>query len=293
MNLVIRQAASYAGNERWDWSVWIDGPDAVLDQVESVEWVLHPTFPDPVVLVTQRQSKFRLSQNGWGEFEINANVKAKDGRRQHLTHQLRLAESGGRPAQPASAEQSAAFSDNEQTPTDQGGQSAPTRRRIEIGGKSGIGSIDIFVSYRRKDSMYFTGWLRERLINNFGADQVFTDVDVLPPSAEFPTAIIGAVASCKVLLAIIGPKWLTATDELGRRIENANDFVRLEIEEALARSVPIFPILMDDTLMPRRQDLPASLAGLVERQAFIIRNESFPDDADRLVRALRRIIPDQ
>jgi hypothetical protein len=210
------------------------------------------------VLVTQRQSKFRLDQNGWGEFEINANVKAKDGRRQHLTHRLRLAESG---------------------------------RRIDGESKAGVESNDIFVSYRRKDSMHFTGWLCDRLINKFGADRVFIDVDAFRPSAEFPQAIIDAVASCKVLLAIIGPTWLTATDKLGRRIENADDFVRLEIEQALARNVPIIPILVDDTAMPRRQDLPTSLAGLVERQASIIRGESFSNDTDRLVTALRSIIP--
>ena len=273
MNLVIRQKASYVGvstvgDKRWNWSVWIDGPDAELDQVESVEWILHPTFPHPVVLVTQRQSKFRLDQNGWGGFEINAHVKAKDGRRQHLTHQLRLAESGGLPP-----------------------QSAPTRPHTDKGGKGGVKSSDIFVSYRRKDSMHFSGWLGERLINNFGADRVFIDRDALGPGADFPEAITDAVASCRVLLAIIGPDWLTATDELGRRIENADDFVRLEIEEALARNVPIIPILVDDTAMPRRQDLPGSLAGMAERQAFIIHSESFSYDTDRLVERLQSIIP--
>jgi hypothetical protein len=92
MNLRISQEASYA-DKRWDWSVWIDGSDVELDQVESVEWVLHPTFPEPIVLVNERQSKFRLDSFGWGEFEINAHVTAKDGHKQHLKHWLRLPES--------------------------------------------------------------------------------------------------------------------------------------------------------------------------------------------------------
>ncbi len=275
MNLVIRQTASYVGvstdgDRRWDWSVWIDGPDAELDQVESVEWVLHPTFPRPVVPVTQRQTKFRLNQNGWGEFEINANVKAKDGRQQHLTHQLRLAESGGLPPQPA-----------------------PTRPRIDGETKGGVKSSDIFVSYRRKDSRHFTLRLCDRLSDDFGAGQVFVDTDAIGPGAGFPQAITDAVASCKVLLAIIGPDWLTATDDLGRRrIEDANDYVRREIGDALNRNVPIIPILVDDTAMPRAQDLPGSLAGLAERQAVIIRGESFPNDTNHLVTKLRNIIPD-
>jgi hypothetical protein len=98
MSLGIQQAASYAQDGRWNWSVWIDGPDAELDQVESVEWVLHPTFTPPIVLVKERRSKFRLDTSGWGEFEINAHVTTGDGHRQHLKHWLRLSESGDAPA---------------------------------------------------------------------------------------------------------------------------------------------------------------------------------------------------
>jgi len=89
MSLDIRREATYADG-RWDWSVWIDGPDVELDQVESVRWVLDPTFREPIVRVEQRQSKFRLDSSGLGEFEINARVTAKDGRQQHLKHWLRF-----------------------------------------------------------------------------------------------------------------------------------------------------------------------------------------------------------
>ena len=108
MTLSIHQTASYVG-ERWDWSVWIDGPDVELDQVECVEWVLHPTFPDPIVLVKQRQSKFRLNSSGWEEFKIKAHVTAKDGSQQYLKHWLRLPESGGESAESAPDQKSAVF----------------------------------------------------------------------------------------------------------------------------------------------------------------------------------------
>jgi hypothetical protein len=108
MSLDIQQTASYTNNGRWDWSVWIDGPDVELDRVESVEWVLHPTFPNPIVLVKQRQSKFRLDSSGWGEFEINAHVIAKDGQRQHLKHWLRLG-AGDASAESASEERRSVF----------------------------------------------------------------------------------------------------------------------------------------------------------------------------------------
>jgi hypothetical protein len=108
MSLGIRQEATYADG-RWDWSIWIDGPDVELDQVESVEWVLHPTFPEPIVRVKQRQSKFRLDSFSLGEFEINAHVTAKSGRRQHLKHWLRLPEPEDESIEPASAQKHAVF----------------------------------------------------------------------------------------------------------------------------------------------------------------------------------------
>jgi hypothetical protein len=108
MSLEIRQEATY-GDGRWDWSVWIDGPDVELDQVESVKWVLDPTFPEPIVRVKQRQSKFRLDNSGFGEFEINAHVGAKDGHQLHLKHRLRLPEPDDGSIEPASAQKHAVF----------------------------------------------------------------------------------------------------------------------------------------------------------------------------------------
>jgi hypothetical protein len=98
MSLGIQQTAGAAKDGRWDWSVWIDGPDADLDQVDTVEWVLHPTFSVPIVRVNERQSKFRLDSSGWAEFEINAHLTATDGGHQHLKHWLRLADAGDTPA---------------------------------------------------------------------------------------------------------------------------------------------------------------------------------------------------
>jgi TIR domain/YEATS family len=101
MSLGIKQEATYAGDGHWKWSVWLDGPDAELDEIESVEWVLHSTFPDPIVLVTRRQTRFRLDASGWGAFEINARVRTKAGSERHLKHWLRLEEPDAAAAPPA------------------------------------------------------------------------------------------------------------------------------------------------------------------------------------------------
>ena len=150
----------------------------------------------------------------------------------------------------------------------------------------------IFVSYRRQDSQDFAGRLYDRLADRFGADQVFMDVDTIEAGADFAEAINRAVAACTVLVAVIGPKWLTATDKRGRRrLDDPDDFVRLEIEAALAREVWVIPILVQGAIMPGREDLPESLVRLARRNALFIRHESFRSDAVRLLAAIEQMLP--
>jgi hypothetical protein len=149
----------------------------------------------------------------------------------------------------------------------------------------------IFVSYRRQQSSDIAGRLSDRLADRFGEEQVFIDVDTIKPGVDLAEEISRAVAICKVLLAVIGPNWLTATDERGRRrLDNPDDIVRLEIEAALARNVRVIPILVAGAGMPGRQDLPESLAGLAGRNALFIRHETFRDDAARLVTEIEGIV---
>ncbi len=149
----------------------------------------------------------------------------------------------------------------------------------------------IFVSYRRQDNSHLAGRLYDCLADRFGEDQVFIDVDTIEPGVDFAEEINRAVAACKVLLAVIGPNWLTATDERDRRrLDDPDDIVRLEIEAALARSVRVIPILAEGAVMPGRHDLPESLAGLARRNALLIRHESFRDDAGRLITAIERVL---
>ena len=149
----------------------------------------------------------------------------------------------------------------------------------------------IFVSYRRQESSHLAGRLYDRLADRFGEAQVLIDVDAIGPGVDFAEEICRAVAACKVLLAVIGPAWLTATDERGlRRLDDPDDIVRLEIESALARDIRVIPILTEGAVMPRRRDLPESLAGLARRNALPIRHESFQYDAERLVTAIQQML---
>jgi len=148
----------------------------------------------------------------------------------------------------------------------------------------------IFVSYRRDDSRDIAGRLADHLIDRFGKKLVFIDAEAVQPGVDFAESIILAVRSCQVLVAVIGPGWLTAADERGRRLDDPSDWVRVEVETTLARGVPLIPVLVRDAVMPATADLPDGLAGLAHRQALAVRYESFRHDAARLVSAVERAL---
>jgi hypothetical protein len=127
----------------------------------------------------------------------------------------------------------------------------------------------VFISYRRQETAPYARSLREELTKRLGAHQVFMDIDSIDVGVDFVEAIEQAVGTCQVLLALVGPQWLTITDAEGqRRLDNPDDTVRLEIEAALARNVRVIPVLVDNTPMPRPQQLPDSLVRLARRNAL-------------------------
>src|SRR5271154_760704 len=129
----------------------------------------------------------------------------------------------------------------------------------------------IFISYRRDDTAWPTVPLFGQLADHFGADRVFRDIDVIKPGDDFAERIQIALASCSVLLALIGEGWLTATDSSGRRrLDLPDDYVRLEIETALARGIVVIPVLVDGARMPRAADLPPGIRGLSGREALTL-----------------------
>jgi hypothetical protein len=146
-------------------------------------------------------------------------------------------------------------------------------------------SSGIFISYRRTDSAYPAGWLFDRLAEHFGRTRVFKDVDSLQPGDDFVEVITTAVASCAALIAVIGERWLTAADEHGRRrLDNPDDFVRVEIEAALTRGVRVIPVLVNGASMPQSADLPPSLQLLARRHAIELSPYRF--DTSALIRVL-------
>jgi glycerophosphoryl diester phosphodiesterase len=152
------------------------------------------------------------------------------------------------------------------------------------------GSGRVFISYRRQETAWPARQLHDVLAAELGADRIFKDVDDIEPGDDFVEQIQSAVGSCQVLLALIGPQWLTVTDAKGgRRIDDPADFVRLEVETALSRDdVRVIPILVDHAKMPTSEELPPGLAALTRRQAVEINPVSF--DTHRLLRVLNETL---
>lgn len=145
----------------------------------------------------------------------------------------------------------------------------------------------IFVSYRREDSPGHAGRLYDHLVSHFGEQQIFRDIEAIEYGVDFVEAIQAAVGSCDILVAVIGPEWVTIQDKEGhRRLDNPKDFVRLEVAEALARDIRVIPVLVSDAAMPAEADLPPDLAPLARRNGIEISDIRFRADVDRLVHSI-------
>ncbi len=146
----------------------------------------------------------------------------------------------------------------------------------------------IFVSYRRDDSEGEAGRLFSNLAAVFGEDSVFMDVAAVEVGRDFRKAIDDSVATCGVLLAVIGKEWVDAKNEAGqRRLDNPSDFVRLETASALKRDIPVVPVLVRGAKMPRPEQLPDDLKELAYRNGVELTHVRWNSDLEVLIKALR------
>jgi serine/threonine protein kinase len=149
----------------------------------------------------------------------------------------------------------------------------------------------IFISYRRDDTAGEAGRLYDRLVDTFTPDSVFMDVDSVLPGSDFYEVIDDNMSRCRVLLVLIGRRWLSIENSRGeRRLDDPDDVVRVEVLAGLDRRITVIPVLVDDTPMPYRDQLPEPLGPLVRRNATRLRHESFRSDAARIVQTLQTIL---
>ena len=141
------------------------------------------------------------------------------------------------------------------------------------------------------ESGYPTGWLYERLANHFGREDIVRDIDSIAPGDDFVKVIDHHVVSCDVMLVVIGTRWISITDEDGRRrLDDQADFVRREIEAALQRDIRVIPILVDGATMPRSEQLPPQPGQPQSPSSCCFKPDRFQDDTDRLLRYLDKAV---
>jgi len=129
--------------------------------------------------------------------------------------------------------------------------------------------------------------LYDRLIAHFGEDQVFIDIDQIEPGEDFVEVINRKVGACDIAIIAIGPNWLRATDASGkRRLDDEEDFVRMEIVAALQRKIRVIPVLVGGAEMPHKHDLPEALVSLSRRNAIELSETRFHADVNRLIEAI-------
>jgi len=150
---------------------------------------------------------------------------------------------------------------------------------------------NVFISYRRDDSQGFAGRLEDDLSEQLGGEAVFRDREI-PPGTDFVEHLQAHLDRAEVVLVVIGPAWSAVRAADGtRRLDAPDDWVRREIERALARHVPLMPVLVGGARMPAAAELPASIAALSRRQALALDDAHWARDLDELLRQLGRLSP--
>jgi invasion protein IalB len=150
----------------------------------------------------------------------------------------------------------------------------------------------IFVNYRRDDSAANALSIAQYLEREFGSRNVFIDVDRIRSGDDFPVTLAKKLEGCGALIAVIGPSWLSLKDETGRRrLDDPEDWVRLEIEQALERKIPVIPVVVGGATLPKKLELPAGLQPLAQRHALTLTTNGFRHEMAGLAADVRALLP--
>lgn len=154
------------------------------------------------------------------------------------------------------------------------------------------GSNQVLISYRREDSPGTTGRIYDHLVNKFGQEIIFKDVDAIPLGINFRKHLDKVVSNCAAVLVVIGKNWLERDSKSGKsRLDDPHDVVRIEIESALKRDIPVIPLLVNDAALPGTECLPESLQELRSRNGMEVGHDpDFHGAMRRLINNLELII---
>lgn len=155
----------------------------------------------------------------------------------------------------------------------------------------------VFINYRIIDNPIGAAGIHDALAKRFGRDKVFRDCDSLEAGTHYPAAIREALARSAVLVSIVGPRWLTLTDETTgeRLIDREHDWVRRELVWAHERDIRVVPVLLVDSpakaVHPKADELPPDIRWFAFVQAFEFSHRRFGADVERLAARLAALAP--
>jgi hypothetical protein len=153
---------------------------------------------------------------------------------------------------------------------------------------------NIVISYRREDTRWIVGRIFDRLKQRYGRDNVFMDIDAVPLGLDYRDHIRNTLDQSDIVLAVIGPQWLGVQSAGQPRITDETDWVRIEIEAALGKKIPLIPILVDRTPLPKLDELPEKVRDLAFRQAISIdTGRDFDTHIERLIREMDQLLDRQ
>lgn len=145
----------------------------------------------------------------------------------------------------------------------------------------------VFISYRRDDASSEAGRLADDIRRHFGDESVYMDTSDIRSGADWPESIRTAVVDAAAVVAVMGPEWILARDEYGRRrIDDPQDWVRRELELALGHDRTTMPLLVRHARMPPADALPPEIASLASKQKFDVRSERWTHDVQLFFRDL-------
>ena len=149
----------------------------------------------------------------------------------------------------------------------------------------------IFICYRREDTSDAADRLHDRLVQTYSAERVFMDVDSVPLGVNFVRYIAEQLRQCGAVLVMIGRNWSKVTDDSGnRRLDDPADHVRVEIATALKQGVPVIPLLVQDAVMPRANDLSEDIRDLAFHNGMALPRAFWGQSVERLLKELDKVM---
>jgi hypothetical protein len=154
---------------------------------------------------------------------------------------------------------------------------------------------NIVISYRREDTKWIVGRIFDRLEQHYGHGNIFMDIDRIPLATDYRDHIRNTLQRSDIVLAVIGPQWLAVEKETGQpRIADETDWVRIEIEAALGKKIPVIPVLIDRSRLPKTSELAESVREFAFRQAADIdTGVDFRSHMERLIRSTDQLLDQQ